>query len=67
LDTSLLQATPQRDRRNVGLLANNTQATSVTPSSPLSTPAAIRTVLARYSTWSCGDQVDLGDTLSIVD
>ena len=67
LATSLLQATPQRDRRNVGLLGISTHATSVAPSSPLSTPAAIRTVLARYSTWSCSDQVDLGDTLSIVD
>jgi arginase family enzyme len=36
-------------------------------SASLSTPAAIRTVLARYSTWSCSDQIDLGDAFSIVD
>jgi hypothetical protein len=39
LATSLLQATPQRDRRNVGLLGINTHATSVAPSSPLGTSA----------------------------
>ncbi len=65
--TSLLEATPQRHRQNVGLLGINTHATSVTPRSPLSTPAAVRTVLTYFSTWSCSDRVDLGDTLSIVD
>jgi formiminoglutamase len=67
LATSLLEAVPRRDRQNVGLLGISTHATSVTPRSPLSTPAAVRTLLTYFTTWSCSDQVDLGDTLSIVD
>jgi formiminoglutamase len=67
LASSLLEATPQRDRQNVALLGINTHATSVTPRSALSTPAAVRTVLTYFTTWSCSDKVDLGDTLSIID
>lgn len=54
-------------RRNVGLLGVPTYATSVTPRSSLSTPAAIRTALERYSTWSFSDGVDLAEHIGLVD
>lgn len=43
----------------VALLGLHTYATSVTPRSAHSTPDAIRTALARYSTWSYEDGADI--------
>lgn len=65
--STLLGATPSPDSRNVGLLGVSTYATSVTPRSPLSTPAAIRAALGRYSTWSFSDRVDLAEGVRLVD
>jgi formiminoglutamase len=65
--TSLLQAAPVTGQRNVGLLGIPTYSTSVTPRSSLSTPTAVRSALERYSTWSFSDQVDLANTMCIVD
>src|ERR1039458_7622783 len=63
----LLRSTPDPERRNVGLLGISTFTTSLTPRSSLSSPAAIRRALERYSTWSFSDQVDLADTICLVD
>ena len=52
---TLLSDRPVEGRRNVGLLGISTYATSVTPRSSTSTPAAIRAALERYSTWSYSD------------
>jgi formiminoglutamase len=51
----------------VSLLGANTFATSVTPRSNQSTPAAVRAALARYSTWSFEDQIDLADAVVVHD
>ncbi|HEY5110762.1 MAG TPA: arginase family protein [Acidimicrobiales bacterium] len=67
LGASLLRALPAKDRRNVALLGVSTYATSVTPRSSMSTPLAIRSALERYSTWSFDDQVDLLETMCVVD
>jgi formiminoglutamase len=64
---TLLSPLPAADRRNVALLGIPTFATSVTPRSSLSAPAAIRAALQRYSTWSYGDQVDLAQSVCLVD
>ncbi|MBW4029805.1 MAG: formimidoylglutamase [Acidobacteria bacterium] len=49
------------------LLGAHTYATSVSPRSSASTPAAVRAALARYSTWSFEDQVDLADAVVVED
>jgi formiminoglutamase len=54
-------------RALVKLLGAHTYATSVTPRSPQSTPAAVRAALARYSTWSFEDHRDLADAVVIED
>ena len=54
-------------RALVKLLGAHTYATSVTPRSPRSTPAAVRAALARYSTWSFEDHRDLADAVVIED
>jgi formiminoglutamase len=64
---TLLQSAPDPQRRNVGLLGISTFATSVTPRSALSSPDAVRSALARYSTWSYSDMFDLADTMCLVD
>lgn len=64
---TLLRSAPDPQRRNVGLLGISTFTTSLTPRSSLSSPAAIRAALERYSTWSFSDQVDLADTMCLVD
>jgi formiminoglutamase len=51
----------------VGLLGAHTYATSVTPRSATSTPAAIRAALARYATWSYEENLDLLDVVRLVD
>ncbi len=54
-------------RPDVALLGAHTYATSVTARSERSTPAAVRAALARYSTWSFEDGVDLGAGLALLD
>ena len=51
----------------VSLLGAHTFTTSVTPRSKESTPAAVRAALARYSTWSFEDEVDLADAILMRD
>ena len=58
---------PVEGRRNAGVVGVHTYATSVTPRSSTSTPDAIRAALARYSTWSYEDNVDLAQEVSLVD
>lgn len=60
--TSLLvpRGSAERSTRDViKLLGAHTFATSVTARSDVSTPAAVRAALARYSTWSFEDERDL--------
>ncbi len=67
---SLLVPGDARDpaaRSAVRLLGAHTYATSVSPRSSASTPAAVRAALARYSTWSFEDQVDLADAVVVED
>ncbi len=54
-------------RAKVSLLGAHTFSTSVTPRSNQSTPAAVRAALARYSTWSFEDQIDLADAILVHD
>ena len=49
------------------MLGIGTYATSLTPRSSVSTPAAIRAALERFSTWSFSDGDDLADTMCVVD
>ncbi len=51
----------------VSLIGAHTYATSVTPRASTSTPAALRSALSRYSTWSFEDQLDLLDHVSLED
>ena len=64
---TLLVEAPIPERRSVHLLGAHTYATSVTPRSATSTPAAIRGALERYSTYRFDDDVDLLDVLRLVD
>jgi formiminoglutamase len=64
---TLLHDAPLDDRRNVGLIGVSTYATSVTERSATSTPAAIRSALERYSTWSFSEMVDLAESVALVD
>lgn len=63
----LLTGERRVDRATVGLLGVSTYATSVTPRSATSSPAAIRAALARYSTWSYEDDLDLAERVSLLD
>lgn len=51
----------------VSLLGAHTFATSLTPHSARPTPAAVREALARYSTWSFAERVDLAELVSVHD
>jgi formiminoglutamase len=64
---ALLSERPVEGRRNVGLLGISTFATSVTPRSSTSTPAAIRAALAHYSTWTYSDGHDIAESVALVD
>ncbi len=57
----------ERSHGMVSLLGAHTYATSLTPRSDRSTPAAVRAALSRYSTWSFEDQVDLADAILVHD
>ncbi|HUY42149.1 MAG TPA: arginase family protein [Acidimicrobiales bacterium] len=63
--STLLNA-PARER-SVALIGVSTYATSLTPRSALSSPAAIRDALERYSTWSVAQRSDLGEFVSVRD
>lgn len=65
--SSLLSPTALEGRTAVHLLGAHTYATSVTPRSATSTPAAIRAALARYSTYLFDEDCDLRDLVSVVD
>ena len=59
---------PERaPRAAVRLLGAHTYTTSVSPRSSVSTPVAVRAALARYSTWSFEDQVDLASLTTLED
>lgn len=64
---TVVGAAPSPGRRTVALVGVPTFSTSVSPRSSTSTPAAIRAALARYSTWSYSDHVDLADAVAVVD
>ena len=64
---TLLSERPVKGRRNVGLLGISTYATSVSPRSATSTPAAIRAALERYSTWSFSEAIDIAESVGLVD
>src|SRR5579863_1119394 len=64
---TLLVDRPVEGRRNVGLLCISTYATSLTERSAKSTPAAIRAALARYSTWSFSEALDIAESVALVD
>lgn len=66
--TSLLVSErPTRHRPTVSLLGAHTFRTSLTPRSERPTPTAVRAALARYSTWSFEDDVDLADRVNVHD
>ena len=65
--TTLVTPRPLAHRRNVALVGVSTFATSITPRSASSTPAAVRRALGRFSTWSFADGVDLGDVVALVE
>jgi len=64
---SLLRDEPIVGRRNVALFGVSTYATSVSPRSSTSTPAAVREALERYSTWSFHGRFDLAENVVLVD
>jgi formiminoglutamase len=64
---TVLASRPVDGKRNVGLLGVSTYATSVSPRSSVSTPEAVRAALARYSTWSFADALDIAEHVAIVD
>ncbi len=64
---TLLNDRPIENRRNVGLFGVPTYATSLTPRSSTSTPAAVRRALERFSTWSFSEAIDLCETIALVD
>jgi formiminoglutamase len=51
----------------VSLLGAHTFTTSLTPRSGQSTPAAVRTALTRFSTWSFEDRIDLAEAICVHD
>ncbi len=64
---TLLRSTPLEGRRHASLLGVSTYTTSVTPRSWHSTPSAVREALARFSTWSYRDALDLADEVDALD
>jgi formiminoglutamase len=62
-----LSPTPVDGRRSLHLLGAHTYATSVTPRSATSTPAAVRAALERYSTYLISADVDVAEHLVLVD
>ncbi len=64
---TLLHDAPVEGRRHAALLGVSTFATSLSPRSSASTPQAVRTALAKFSTWSFLDRVDLADEVDVVD
>ncbi len=64
--TSLVGHEGER-RSSVAVVGVPTYATSVTPKSSRSTPAALREALARYSTWATSDGRDLAELVSVLD
>jgi formiminoglutamase len=64
---SLLRAAARPGRLQAAVLGVHTYASSVSPRSAASTPAAVRTALERFSTWSWSDGVDLLDAVDVVD
>lgn len=65
--STLLTSAPQPDRTVVNLLGAHTFATSLTPRSATSTPAAIRSALHRYSTYVFDEAMDLTEEITLVD
>jgi formiminoglutamase len=65
--SSLIFDRPINARRNVGLLGIPTYATSLSARSAASTPAAIRSALDYYSTWSWSSRADLAEYVAVVD
>jgi formiminoglutamase len=65
--SSLLNSQIRLDRVNVGLLGVPTYETSITPRDVCATPRIVREALARFSTWSWTDAVDLAAVANIVD
>lgn len=63
----LLSGSPVPGRPLAALIGLCTYATSITARSARNTPSAIREALARYSTWSYSDHVDLAEEISLVD
>ena len=63
--STLLNAPPRE--RTVALIGVSTYATSLTPRSALSAPAAVRGALERYSTWSAAQRTDLAELVSVRD
>jgi formiminoglutamase len=51
----------------VSLLGAHTFTTSLTPRSGQSTPAAVRTALTHFSTWSFEDRIDLAEAICVHD
>ncbi|MEI7654452.1 MAG: agmatinase family protein [Actinomycetota bacterium] len=64
---SLLSTNWDPSKTTVALLGVPTFATSLTPRSSESTPAAVRDALRRYSTWSWTDEMDLSSRGAILD
>ena len=64
---SLLTASATTARSHLSLVGIHTFESSLTPRSATSTPVAVRAALARYSTYSYDDDLDLADHIDIVD
>lgn len=64
---SLLRGDVRADRRSAALIGIPTFASSLTPRSASSTPAAIRAALERFATFSWLDEIDLADVIDVVD
>jgi len=64
---SLLRADLRADRLSAALIGIPTFASSITPRSEVSTPAAIRAALERFATFSWKDDLDLAELVDVVD
>ena len=65
--SNLLASVPSKVKENVAIFGLHTYETSVSTRSSVGTPDAIREALARYSTWSYSNQVDLLELFTLVD
>lgn len=65
--STLLTESVPTDRAAVALLGVPTFRFALSPWTGCDTPARVRTALARYSTWSYRDEVDLAEVTAIVD